>query len=1380
MSKTRKLFTALLASVFAFSLSFAVVGLVSSERSVSADPESEETFVFNVTDYDTQVVGETTAFGTDNFFYANATEEKNFIIDGNDKGSSEDRNLKFHKRLKSGDKSVGTDRTISFYLEKQAEIVVYAMSASSSGTGRYVALYKNGVSASLDKFEVQTNADSGITPYRFHTTLAGGYYFAFEGGGINVYYISVTYTGEADPVDRENWEGVSAPSLLSAQTSADGLKIDVKFTAEIGDDGADYVMVYMYADGDPDPVAERRYFAYGAYTATKPASVSFTPTSSSTFTFKAIAYRASEATSKESVEDVSEEFELILAAPAVRAKTVPFGDSVTEMTLEVGVTQVYEGSYYEVYLKKGGETVATETLTGDGTLSELLWTVPVKLDIGATYEYGARSVREEPSATTDYSTGTAVVRNEAERDWIFKWFGNSTNEAYNVMVDGGNIYDGLTLKSCTFNENTGAITKKGGKFTKGGHDGISYYYTQVKADEEDFVLRATITVDYLNTAIDGQEGFALLIRDAVPETSNANAYYYSNSFAAIGSKIDPPDMKGLSDGIGSRAVTGIGGDDSMTALEIMTTQPDTKKLSSIDRYFQPELPIARYQSYTFEVEKKNNCYYARYYNRAGVLIRERKLFHMEYDEDDLAAAQGEHDASIDGKYDHLRQIDKEYVYVGFAVARGCNATFSDITFSAYARNDEYIEISPDPFIPEYSIVSPEYTSIPQYNFKFYTTADGYITVYNNCSENEAMEGTATPVIEKTKVNAFEYYNKIVLLTEEINHFYVVYDADDDYVSPFNEPLEYWDPVLTDRMVIYKNYQVKNGEIAPIYCAPVEDTADIGVVGSPTNDGSMTSPLDIQSAIHYVYPGQTVYMLAGVYEYTDGNLTVQKGNDGKADALKTLASFPANATRPVIDFKEKGAGFTLWGDYWHLYGFDITRSANAKKGLQVGGHYCIVESINAYSNGDTGIQISGKSADTYDVWPSNNLILNCTSYNNRDIAEEDADGFGAKLYCAEGNVFRGCMSYCNIDDGWDLFAKTESGRIGAVTIENCLAFGNGFYLGSDDPDSEYQPKNPSKGNGNGFKMGGEGLAPTTGEKDGEGNYLVGQHSIRNSISFANKKKGFDSNSSPNNAVNNCLSVYNGGQNFALYSYDGVTTGYSGSNNLSLLAGSSDQISESGQSVSMFADPTNYLCYVVDKKITTKNKSGAVLEPKNVLEGWTSDMKDIFDYLGVEISGTSDKTKYLSKGSIKDDVLPFITRDEYGSIVLKDGYLGLTSAVPAGVGAHLEKTPGSNYASIEFAGVTFDNAFYTSVDRTKLIGNDGTTVYDYLGIDDPNKQHVDPTDSSSAPAQSATAPSSAPASSEQKKGCSCAIGVSGAIFGLVTILGACLFVRKKENK
>ena len=66
-----------------------------------------------------------------------------------------------------------------------------------------------------------------------------------------------------------------------------------------------------------------------------------------------------------------------------------------------------------------------------------------------------------------------------------------------------------------------------------------------------------------------------------------------------------------------------------------------------------------------------------------------------------------------------------------------------------------------------------------------------------------------------------------------------------------------------------------------------------------------------------------------------------------------------------------------------------------------------------------------------MWPSDNLILNCTSYNNCDEAMEDADGFAAKLTCGEGNVFRGCIAAYNADDGWDLFAKIATGKIGAV-------------------------------------------------------------------------------------------------------------------------------------------------------------------------------------------------------------------------------------------------------------------------------------------------------------------------------------------------------------
>ena len=62
-----------------------------------------------------------------------------------------------------------------------------------------------------------------------------------------------------------------------------------------------------------------------------------------------------------------------------------------------------------------------------------------------------------------------------------------------------------------------------------------------------------------------------------------------------------------------------------------------------------------------------------------------------------------------------------------------------------------------------------------------------------------------------------------------------------------------------------------------------------------------------------------------------------------------------------------------------------------------------------------------------------LILNCTSYLNADKGYEDADGFAAKLTVGNNVVFDGCISYYNADDGWDLFAKVETGSIGMVTV-----------------------------------------------------------------------------------------------------------------------------------------------------------------------------------------------------------------------------------------------------------------------------------------------------------------------------------------------------------
>ena len=88
--------------------------------------------------------------------------------------------------------------------------------------------------------------------------------------------------------------------------------------------------------------------------------------------------------------------------------------------------------------------------------------------------------------------------------------------------------------------------------------------------------------------------------------------------------------------------------------------------------------------------------------------------------------------------------------------------------------------------------------------------------------------------------------------------------------------------------------------------------------------------------------------------------------------------PAASTRPVFDFQGKCAGMVLGGDYWYFNGFDCTHSQNAQKGIQVSGNHNVLDNINTYHNGNTGLQISRLySTDSREMWPSYNLILNCT-------------------------------------------------------------------------------------------------------------------------------------------------------------------------------------------------------------------------------------------------------------------------------------------------------------------------------------------------------------------------------------------------------------------
>lgn len=283
----------------------------------------------------------------------------------------------------------------------------------------------------------------------------------------------------------------------------------------------------------------------------------------------------------------------------------------------------------------------------------------------------------------------------------------------------------------------------------------------------------------------------------------------------------------------------------------------------------------------------------------------------------------------------------------------------------------------------------------------------------------------------------------------------------------------------------------------IYCSP----------NGNGNGSSKNSPANVLSAIKSVKAGGTIYLLDGTY-YFDKTIVIDESNSGRSSAMKTIAAYPGANVKwdfSALSVSDSNRGVVLDGSYWHFYGFEIAKAGD--NGMLLSGDNNKIERMLFSSNQDTGLQLSRYKTSNKNIsqWPSNNLILNCTSRNNcDDKTMENADGFAAKLTCGEGNVFDGCMAYNNSDDGWDLYAKSETGPIGVVKIQNCAAFRNGY---TEDG------RGYGDGDGNGFKLGGGGVGTA--------------HIVNNCLAFENLNCGFTDNNNPNLAsVSNCTSVNNG--------------------------------------------------------------------------------------------------------------------------------------------------------------------------------------------------------------------------------------------------------------
>lgn len=715
-------------------------------------------------------------------------------------------------------------------------------------------------------------------------------------------------------------------------------------------------------------------------------------------------------------------------------------------------------------------------------------------DLSITLPDGTKIDANEPEIEEpDVDDGNEFTK----RDWNFAAFGTGVNTSANTYSENA---DGTVTVSSTNGK---------GKLVPASTDGLAFYYTTIDADKENFVLNAKVTVDSW-TLSNGQEGFGLMAADAVGVNGDATTFW-NNSYMAVATKTEyyyDADTNSVTDdttkskvsmklGIGAQEKVGVTTENiadgtvatvfshTMSTLENVCAKNGAGTYNLIGNYTNASAPTGTVANpvttLDLTIERNNTGYILTYTDADG-----NQMSKLYYDID----------------RDALTQIDKDNIYVGFFASRNATITVSDVklTVSDPKTDAPAEDVATTYVTPSYVVTSPVTSGKADYELTFRGNADGTLVITDADGKevkNEAIKANTNVVTQVTLANG-------------VNDYTVTFTPNTDYKPGENQLLTSYDAVTFTHSVTYKTFCTDTNVV---YVAPN---------GLATNNGTKESPLDIYTAVSYATKGQKIVLAGGTYSLTK-TVKVERGVDGSEDALIYMVADPEATQRPVLDFNKSCAGMVLAGDYWYFYGFDVTNSADAQKGIQLSGSNCTLDRIDAYKNGNTGIQISRyMTYDTFEDWPSNDLILNCTSYLNADKGYEDADGFAAKLTVGENVVFDGCISYYNADDGWDLFAKVETGPIGTVTVKNSVAYKNGYVL--DDNGNEV-----NAGNGNGFKLGGSSI--------------TGHHKLENCVAFDNKCKGIDSNSCPDIQVVNCTSFNNESFNVALYTNDAANTDFS---------------------------------------------------------------------------------------------------------------------------------------------------------------------------------------------------------------------------------------------
>ena len=840
-----------------------------------------------------------------------------------------------------------------------------------------------------------------------------------------------------------DWESVAKPVISKVEAGADGFTVTVEGIVDEYNGAEDIVVTMLHNDGQAGEAVIKR--SEGT------ATVNFTAHESGDYTFVATAQRLGCA---DKASDVYEVKDFILG---VKMPTITWAENKGNGEVYLDWVNISDAKDYTLTYKVKGSDESTAVKI-DG-ITEGDYTVK-NLTVGSTYEFSVVANRADGYCSA-VSEKELSVTADTQKNWYVSTVGSAQETKATITEADGNaqvinIANGdtaskkvATVEAKDITNTTGSMeiqAKASGKISD-DEDGFSYYYTKVNPEKENFELTATFTVTDASLTPDNQTGFGVVVADTLGVNNWGTPSYVHKYFNYFSSMMYSSKINAPT----MRYITGY-------------TSADTSNKDGVDRVnnnvkFNQLTGTNMFKvgaEYTFTVRKTNDGYEA-------VATTENGTQTQKLTANDFTSVQE------DGT-----------VVVGVMVARKIGVKITDIKFTtSESKGLATSEAVEDKVTPSIRVYSSNTCGAGEYEY----------TVVPNCAGTLKVTGSADGKAISKEVTADE----VVRIPVAVN------------VGSNTIKAEF-EPAAAANITSTKTVASETNVTRKVY-GEAGQTIIVTPDGKTTGDGTEESPLDINTAVSYAQPGQTILMKNGVY---DKWITINRSVCGTADKPINLVaeSISTDGTDGVV---LSGAGLTVIGNYWHVYGLYVKDSSGV--GIQVSGNYNTIDMCTVNHAANSGIQISRNGgADNYagiqgKLWPTGNLIKNCESFDNCDAGRNDADGFAAKLTCGEGNRFYGCISHNNIDDGWDLYAKSVSGMIGSVTIENCVAYNNGWLTTDDVTAAGY-----NYGEGNGFKLG--------------GGYLKGGHKLINCVSFGNHAKGITSNSCPDISITRCTAYNNG--------------------------------------------------------------------------------------------------------------------------------------------------------------------------------------------------------------------------------------------------------------